>query len=114
MSVASPVFERASRGRWLALLVLAAANLALILAVAGGFSALADIVAPLTGHLIGIGLAASLALLTRRWMLAILTAGIVATVGVHVWLGLAWCCAAPQPAAQTELTQVATHPPTRA
>jgi endonuclease/exonuclease/phosphatase (EEP) superfamily protein YafD len=89
--------------------MLAAANLALIAAVAGGFTALADIVAPLTGHLIGIGLAASLALLMRRWVPAILAAGVVATAGLHVWLGLAWCCAAPVATTQTALTKVATQ-----
>src|SRR5438034_10870497 len=109
LSVASPVLERASRGRWLALFTLAAANLALISAVAGGFTALADIIAPLTGHLIGIGLAASLALLMRRWVLAILAAGVVATVGLHVWLGLAGWCSAPRAAPQTESTTVATQ-----
>ena len=106
MGVASPVLESASRGRRLALSVLAAANLTLIAAVAGGFSALADVVAPLTGHLIGIGLAASVALLARRWVPAIMTAGIVATAAVHVWLGLGWCCAAPA-ARPTGLTRVA-------
>ena len=50
---------RAVAGRWLALFLLALANLALIAIVAGGFSSLTDIIAPLTGHLIGIGLAAS-------------------------------------------------------
>jgi endonuclease/exonuclease/phosphatase (EEP) superfamily protein YafD len=89
--------------------VLAAANLALIAAVAGGFTVLADIIAPLTGHLIGIGLAASLALLVRRWVPAILAAGVVATAGLHVWLGLAWCCAAPAAGAQTALTKVTTQ-----
>ena len=107
MGVASPVFERASTGRRLALFVLAATNLALILAVAGGFSALADVVAPLTGHLLGIGLAASIALLTRRWVLAIMTAGVAITAGVHVWLGLAWCCTVPAATAQTVLSKVA-------
>jgi endonuclease/exonuclease/phosphatase (EEP) superfamily protein YafD len=89
VGVASPVFERGTKGRRLALFVLAVANLTLIAAVAGGFSALADIVAPLTGHLIGIGLAASLALLARRWVWAIMTAGVLITAAVHVWLGLA-------------------------
>src|SRR5689334_13405455 len=109
LSVASPVLERASRGRWLALFTLAAANLALIGAVAGGFTALADIIAPLTGHLIGIGLTASLALLMRRWVPAILAAGVVATAALHVWLGLAWCCAAPQATTQTALSRLALH-----
>ena len=106
MGVASPVVERASRGRQLALFVLVAANLALILAVAGGFTAFADIFAPLTGHLIGIGLAASLALLTRRWVPAIMTTGVVATAALHVWLGLASCCAAPVATAQAAFSKV--------
>ena len=105
----SPVSVRAWRGRRLALFVLAAANLALILAVAGGVSALGDIVAPLTGHLIGIGLAASLALLARRWMPAIMAAGIMATAAVHVWLGLASCCAVPVTTPQSALTKIAAH-----
>jgi endonuclease/exonuclease/phosphatase (EEP) superfamily protein YafD len=87
--------------------MLASANLALIGAVAGGFTALADIIAPLTGHLIGIGLTASLALLMRRWVPAILAAGVVATAALHVWLGLAWCCAAPVTRTQTALTRAA-------
>jgi endonuclease/exonuclease/phosphatase (EEP) superfamily protein YafD len=111
LGVASPVVERASRGRWLALLVLAVANLALIIPVAAGFTALADVIAPLTGHLIGIGLAASLALLTRRWVPAILAAGVIATAALHVWLGLAGCCAAPMATKQAALTRVATQAP---
>jgi endonuclease/exonuclease/phosphatase (EEP) superfamily protein YafD len=98
--------ERANTGRRLALLVLAVANLALILAVAGGFSALSDVVAPLTGHLIGIGLAASVAVLSRRWALVIMAGGLAATGGVHVWLGLASCCAAPAASAQTVISKV--------
>ena len=88
MRVASPVLGRTSRGRWLALFVLAVANVGLIAVVAGGFSSLADVIAPLTGHLIGIGLAASMALLMRRRMLALLAAGVAATLAVHAWLGL--------------------------
>ena len=107
MGVASPIVVRASRSRRLALFVLATANLALILAVAGGLTPFADIIAPLTGHLIGIGLAASVALLARRWVPAIMTAGVLATAAVHVWLGLAGCCAAPAAIAQTTPTKVA-------
>jgi endonuclease/exonuclease/phosphatase (EEP) superfamily protein YafD len=84
----------------------------LLLVLSSSPTVLADIIAPLTGHLIGLGLTASLALLVRRRMLTILTAGIAATIGVHVWLGLAWCCRAPMPEAQVEATQVATHAPT--
>ena len=89
--------------------MLAAANLALILAVAGGFSALGEIVAPLTGHLIGIGLAASIGLLTRRWVSVIIATGVATTAGVHVWLGLASCCTASAEATQMPLTRIATH-----
>lgn len=92
------------------LLVLAATTLGLIL-VSSGRTVFADIIAPLTGHLIGFGLAASLALIVRRWMLTILTAGMAMTIGVHVWLGLAWCCRASAPPANAEVTKVAAHPP---
>ena len=61
LGAASPVRRRASAGRWLVLLVLAAATLGLFLVVSNGFTALADVIAPLTGHLMGLGLAASLA-----------------------------------------------------
>ena len=50
----------------LALLILCSANLALVVAIAGGVTAVSDVLAPLTGHFMGIGLAASVALLTRR------------------------------------------------
>jgi len=83
--------------RQLALLVLCGANLALVVAVAGSVTVLSDVLAPLTGHFMGVGLAASLALLTRR--LACLVFGISATFIVHAWLGLAACCHPPQPAA---------------
>jgi len=83
--------------RQLALLVLCGANLALVVAVAGSVTVLSDVLAPLTGHFMGVGLAASLALLTRR--LACLVFGISATFIVHAWLGLVACCHPPQPAA---------------
>ena len=63
LGAASPVRRRASAGRWLVLLVLAAATLGLFLVVSNGFTALADVIAPLTGHLMGLGLAAGLAVL---------------------------------------------------
>jgi len=99
--------ERVSRRVRQALFLLAAADLGLILVVTSNLTVLADIIAPLTGHLIGIGLAASLALLVRRWAMALFTAGIAATLGLHAWLGLAWCCRAPVPTAQSGLTQIA-------
>jgi endonuclease/exonuclease/phosphatase (EEP) superfamily protein YafD len=82
--------------RRLALLLLCGANLALVVAVAGSVTVLSDVLAPLTGHFMGIGLAASLALLTRR--LSALILGILATFIVHAWLGLSACCHLPQPA----------------
>jgi endonuclease/exonuclease/phosphatase (EEP) superfamily protein YafD len=48
-----------------------------------------------SGHLIGFGLAASLALIVRRWVPVVLAAGIAATMGVHAWPGLSGCCAPP-------------------
>ncbi len=87
--------------------MLAGANVALVLAHAGAFSALADVVAPLTGHLVGIGLTASLALLVRRGVPLILAAGSMLTVAVHVWLGLAGCCAPPVPTWAPPLAKLA-------
>ena len=73
--VASPIAKRVAKGRRLAFLGLASANVALVLALAGPLGALGDVVAPLTGHLVGIGLTASLALLVRRAVPLILAAG---------------------------------------
>ncbi len=92
MPAAYPVAERPLPGRWLALLLLAVADLGLILVFAGGLAALVDAVAPLTGHLFGFGLAASIALLVRRRMAVLLTVGVAATIGLHAWLGLGRCC----------------------
>jgi len=92
-----------------ALCLLAVADLGLMLVVAGGMAATVDAVAPLTGHLFGIGMAAGIALLVRRRILALLTVGVAATIGVHAWLGLARCCEAAAPAAATWLTQTAAH-----
>jgi len=109
LGVAAPATRRPA-GKRLALLVLAVANLALI-AVSTGFTVFADVIAPLTGHLIGIGLAASLALLWRRRMLALLTAGVAVTIGLHGWLGLSHCCRAPERAPSTLVTKIAAHGP---
>ncbi|KAB2914871.1 MAG: endonuclease/exonuclease/phosphatase family protein [Hyphomicrobiaceae bacterium] len=75
--------------------VLIAANTGLMLSVAGNLTSLSDVLAPLMGHFIGIGLAASLALLARRRMMATLAVGFAATLAVHAILGLAQCCRAP-------------------
>ena len=101
LGFASPVRRRAAAGRWLVLLVLAAAILGLVLVVSNGFTALADVIAPLTGHLMGLGLAASLAVLFAHRRLLILTAGMALTIGLHGWLGLARCCRAPLAVAQS-------------
>jgi endonuclease/exonuclease/phosphatase (EEP) superfamily protein YafD len=99
----SPIFGEA-RGhspgrspgyRWLVLSILTAANLGLLVVVSSGVPGAADVAAPVTGHLIGFGLAASLALIVRGWMPAVLAAGIAATIGVHAWPGLSRCCTAP-------------------
>jgi len=108
VAVACPVGERAVAGRWLAVFLLATVNLALIAIVAGGFTSLTDVIAPLTGHLIGVGLAATFALLVRRRMLTILAAGVAVTIGLHVWLGLARCCQAPGPDPPAGVTRIAT------
>ena len=90
------VGARHTVSRRLALLVLCGANLALVVAIAGSVTVVSDVLAPLTGHFMGVGLAASLALLTRR--LSSLVLGITATLIVHAWLGMVACCHPPQPA----------------
>ncbi len=47
----------------------------------------ADTIAPLTGHIIGAGIAAAVALLVRRRTAAVLAGGLAATVALHLWLG---------------------------
>jgi endonuclease/exonuclease/phosphatase (EEP) superfamily protein YafD len=100
-----------ARGRRLAFLVLAGANVALVLALAGSLSPLGDVLAPLTGHLLGIGFTASLALLVRRAVPLILMVGGLLTVAVHAWLGLTGCCAPPVPTWASPLAKVAHAPP---
>ena len=95
MGVVVVAGARHALNRRLALLVLCGANLALVVAIAGSVTVLSDVLAPLTGHFMGVGLAASVALLTRR--LSSLVLGISATFIVHAWLGLAACCHPPQP-----------------
>jgi len=102
-SIARPTADPVCRGRRLALLVLAGANLALLLTVAGSLSALADVLAPFSGHLVGVGLSAIVALIARRRVPLILAAGGVLSLAVHVWLGLAGCCRAPGPTLQSPL-----------
>jgi endonuclease/exonuclease/phosphatase (EEP) superfamily protein YafD len=85
----------------LALLVLLGANLGLALIVWGGMPALADVVTPLTGHLIGLGLAAAVALLARRHTASVLALGIGLTIALHAWLGVSRCCGATGSSAAT-------------
>ena len=107
LPAAYTVAERPLPGRWLALLLLAVADLGLILVFAGGLAAMVDAVAPLTGHLLGFGLAASIALLIRRRMAVVLTVGVGATIGLHAWLGLGRCCDPGASASPALITKVA-------
>lgn len=83
-------------GKGAALLVLAVVNLALILVICGGLTTLSDVPAPFTGHLIGAGVTATLALLVRRRMVLILALGALAILAAHATLGLAACCGIPR------------------
>ena len=80
----------------MALAVLAVANVGLITVVSGGVGSMADVIAPFTGHLMGFGLAASIALFMRGRILPLLAAGIATTLVVHAGLGLVRCCEAPK------------------
>jgi endonuclease/exonuclease/phosphatase (EEP) superfamily protein YafD len=93
LRAAHPGSGRPLSGRGLVLVLLAVADLGLILVGVGGLAAFVDALAPLTGHLLGIGTAAGVALLVRRRMVVLLTVGLIATIGLHAWLGLARCCA---------------------
>ena len=75
-------------GRWMALAVLVVANVGLMAVVSGSVGTVSDVIAPFTGHLMGFGLAASIALLVHGRMLPLLAAGIAATLVVHAGLGL--------------------------
>jgi endonuclease/exonuclease/phosphatase (EEP) superfamily protein YafD len=86
--------RQASTGRYMALAVLALANIGLMLVI-GGIGTMADVIAPFTGHLMGFGLAASVAL-TVRGRMSVLAAGIAATLLAHAGLGWARCCEAPK------------------
>ncbi len=76
--------------RRIAFTLLAVANLAMALIVLAAAPALADIATPLTGHIIGFGIAAAAALLAKRGTGIVLVGGIAATLLFHVWLGLGW------------------------
>jgi endonuclease/exonuclease/phosphatase (EEP) superfamily protein YafD len=105
LRAAYPVIERPLPGRWLALAALVTADLGLIVVFAGGVTAPVDAVAPLTGHLLGLGLAAGIALLVRRKVVALVMLGVAATIGLHAWLGLARCCTPQAPSSEGRLLQ---------
>jgi endonuclease/exonuclease/phosphatase (EEP) superfamily protein YafD len=113
LRAAYPVIERPPPGRWLALAALVVADLGLIVVFAGGVTAPVDAVAPLTGHLFGLGLAAAIALLVQRKVMALVMLGIAATIGFHAWLGLARCCTPPMPSPESRLVQDAAYSPER-
>lgn len=71
-----------------AVLLLLACNLCLAVILLAGYPALADVVTPLTGHIIGLGLAAALSLVFARYAWRALAFGIALTLGLHVWLGM--------------------------
>ena len=83
-------------GRWMALAVLIVANVGLMAVISGGVGSVSDVIAPFTGHLMGFGLAASIALLLRGRILALLATGVAATLMVHAALGWMRCCEAPK------------------
>jgi len=92
---ASRIGGGAGLGRLLAVAVLLAALAGLSLLAATGPGPLGDVVAPLTGHIVALGVVASVCLMWPRRALLLLTAGMLATLGLHSWLALARCCGAP-------------------
>ena len=70
------------------MLLLLACNLCLALILVAGFPPLADLVTPLTGHIIGFGIAAALALAFSRYAWRALAFGVALTVALHAWLGM--------------------------
>jgi endonuclease/exonuclease/phosphatase (EEP) superfamily protein YafD len=110
VAVADRVLELPRRSSPLAVILLAAVNVGVLLGVSG--VTVGDVVAPLTGHFIAIGVAAGVAILLRRWMLPIILAGSLGTLAVHALLGLAWCCApaTPNPARTGLASAVAAGP----
>ena len=92
--------------RWVALGSLCAANIGLGAMLLGELPHLANIIAPLSGHLLGLGLSAGVALVIGARSLAPLALGVALTIGLHAWLGLAPCC---RPATSNELPALAAH-----
>ncbi|RTL71776.1 MAG: endonuclease/exonuclease/phosphatase family protein [Hyphomicrobiales bacterium] len=72
--------------RMLALALLALSNLGLAVIILVAAPAFADVATPLTGHIIGFGVTAAVALLVRRHTAAVLIAGTIAIFSAHVAL----------------------------
>lgn len=89
---------RVGYGRVLALSVLVVSNLFLAVLLMADAPALADIVTPLTGHIIGLGLAAALGLALKGHVWKAMAAGLALTLSAHAWLGLTPTAAKDLPA----------------
>ncbi len=74
--------------RTTALVMLIVCNACLAVLLLADMPVVADIVTPLTGHVIGFGIAAALGLVLRRFALLAMGTGIAATLAFHTWLGL--------------------------
>jgi endonuclease/exonuclease/phosphatase (EEP) superfamily protein YafD len=72
--------------RMLALAILALSNVALAVIILVAAPALADVATPLTGHIIGLGITAAVALLVRRHTATVLAAGTIAIFASHILL----------------------------
>lgn len=72
--------------RIVALALLAISNVALAVIILVAAPALADVATPLTGHIIGLGITAAVALLVPRYTAAVLVAGTIAIFASHVGL----------------------------
>ncbi|HWB46571.1 MAG TPA: endonuclease/exonuclease/phosphatase family protein [Hyphomicrobiaceae bacterium] len=96
--------------QWWFLFLLAAASLALIFIIAAGLTPLSEAFAPVAGHVFGLGMSASVALVLRRWMLGVLTLGLGATIAAHAWMGTERCCRPPAPLETGAIVAAAAQP----
>lgn len=74
--------------RTAALVTLIICNACLAVLLLADVPIVADIVTPLTGHIIGFGIAAALGLVLRRHTALSMGGGIALTLAFHTWLGL--------------------------
>lgn len=86
--IGDPVSKRGRGVTAAAILVLLASNLCLGVIAFVSASAVVDIATPLTGHMIGFGVSAALALVFSRYAWRVLIIGIGFTLGLHTWLAL--------------------------